>query len=360
MAPAQRDSEYENQKYSANNNRIPIDSGGDVLNYISSENGELNRVNNSLSGVLQFKSSVNNTVIQQLLWELGFRVDNIKTSHLQTLETQYDFSEVANEISNLDTSFDDFITGFKAGVNASGKTNQLQYKFFLNQGRSSRLPTLNDIYLSNGSTIDFNLGQEKLYSSEFGIEVGNNGLDYNSSMNSYVVTGGFFINNYSNKIAYQFRENAPPLPYNIDLAKISGFDINFSSSLFNNMLRLNSGYQKINVGNPVIFPNKPSSRFTAHAELGYKFLSLGYDYFKEGSQFIVYNGFVGNSLEGRENTNISLIFRHKIWKAHFSLNYVIHNVYSNIPVIADPDVNYLSPFNFLDAHRQILTLKIKL
>ena len=358
--------EYEAQDYIANNERTPdypdlaIFAGKNLVEY-----GELSRVNQSVSGVLQLKSSVNNSVTQQLLWELGFRADNINTAHSQSLDyintLTHTYPPIYTlETTNFDTTFSNLLTGFKIGVNASGKTSQIQYKLFLNQGRSSRLPTLNDLYLSNNRSVGFNLGQEKLSSTEIGLEVGNDVISNNVEVGVFVVSGGFFINNYSNKIAYQFLDGIPPIPYNIDLSKISGFDINFFASLYRDIVRINAGYQKLNIDNPVVFPNKPSSKFTVNAEFGNKIFSLGYDFFREGSQFIVYNGFVGNALESRKNTNISLIIKKRIWRADLSLQYVIHNVYSENPVIADPEINYLSPFNFFDVHRQILTLKIQL
>ena len=95
-------------------------------------------------------------------------------------------------------------------------------------------------------------------------------------------------------------------------------------------------------------------------DLDYKWFFLGYDHLIDGKKFVVYNGFVGNTYQGQETANLTLILRKKIWKVKTSLHYVIHNLYSTEPVLANPDVHSITPFDFFDIHREIITLKFSL
>ena len=346
--------EYENQSF----------TGDNLYNYdlySAREFGEIKRKLYGVSTATQWLSNIENSSIDNIQWELGFRLDYNKTFQIQQSDSLANINYLIP--ANIDTTFNDVIRSFKVGVNAQGERANLKYNFYVNQGRSKRLPTPNDIFLyhnANPFALKSTPLTESLLSTEFGFEVNQEAFPTIPYFSNIAISGNIFINNYSDKIAYQYSEDSPPVPYNVDLSRISGFEIGLGSSFWNNQLNFQIGYQKINLDNPLIYPNKPESRFTFHGDIGYKWFFLGYDHLIDGKKFVVYNGFVGNTYQGQETANLTLIFRKKIWKVDASLHYVIHNLYSTEPVFANPDIHSITPYDFFDVHREIITLKVSL
>lgn len=346
--------EFENQ----------IFTGDNLYNYDSfsvRDFGEIERQLYGISTATQWLSNVENSSLDNIRWEFGFRVDFTKTNQIQMSDNQD--APYYQMPANIDTTFKNIIRSFKVGINAQGKKENLHYNFYLNQGRSNRLPTPNDVFLYHNANFTSSrsaLLTEGLQSTEIGFEANQEHFPTISYITNIAFSGNIFINNYSDKIAYRYFEETPPVPYNIDQSRISGFEFGVKSSFLENRINMQIGYQKINLDNPLIYPNKPESRFTFHADLGYKWFFLGYDHFIDGKKFIVYNGFVGNTYQGQETANLTLILRKKIWKVNASLHYVIHNLYSTEPVLANPDIHSITPFDFFDIHRKIITLKLSL
>ncbi len=346
--------EYENQSF----------TGDNLYNYDLFSAREFGEIERQLYGVAtstQWLSNIENSAIDNIRWELGFRLDYNKTVQTQQSDSLANLNYLIP--ANIDTTFNDIIRSFKVGVNTRGGNANLKYNFYFNQGRSKRLPTPNDIFLyhnANPYALKSTPLTESLLSTEFGFEINQEMFQTIPYFSNIAISGNIFINNYSDKIAYQYSEDFPPVPYNVDLSRTSGFEIGMGSSFWNNQLNFQIGYQKINLDNPLIYPNKPESRFTFHGDIGYKWFFLGYDHLIDGKKFVVYNGFVGNTYQGQETANLTLIFRKKVWKVDASLHYVIHNLYSTEPVFADPDIHSITPYDFFDVHREIITLKISL
>ena len=346
--------EYENQNF----------TGDNLYNYdlfSVRDFGEIKRQLYGISTSTQWLSNIENSALDNIRWEFGFRVDFINTNQIQKSDNEdapyYQMS------ANIDTTFKDIIRSFKIGINVQGKDKDLQYNFYINQGRSKRLPTPNDIFLYHNTNFTSSKSApltESLESTEIGFEVNQETFPTISYFSNITISGNIFINNYSDKIAYQYSEDTPPIPYNINQSRISGFELGLKSSFWQNRINIQVGYQNIDLDNPLIYPNKPDSRFTFHVDLDYKWFFLGYDHLIDGKKFVVYNGFVGNTYQGQETANLTLILRKKIWKVKTSLHYVIHNLYSTEPVLANPDVHSITPFDFFDIHREIITLKFSL
>jgi len=346
--------EYENQSF----------TGDNLYNYelySAQEFGEIKRQLYGVSTATQWLSYIENTMIDNIQWELGFRIDYNKTLQTQKSDSLANINYLIP--ANIDTTFNDIVRSFKVGINTQGENANLKYNFYVNQGRSKRLPTPNDVFLYHNAhpfVIRSTPLTESLSSTELGFKINQETFSTIPYFSNITVSGNIFINNYSDKIAYQYSEDVPPVPYNVDLSRISGIEIGIGSSLWNDQLNLQIGYQKINLDNPLIYPNKPESRFTIHADLGYKWFYLGYDHLIDGKKFVVYNGFVGNTYQGQETANLTLIIRKKIWKVNTSLHYAIHNLYSTEPVIANPDIHNITPYDFFDVHREIITFKLSI
>jgi len=346
--------EYENQSFTGDNNYTY-----DLFS--AKEFGEINRQLYGVSTATKWLSNIENSILNNIQWELGFRVDYNNTIQTQQSDSLANVNYLIP--ANIDTTYNDIIRSFKVGIKTQGENDNLKYNFYLNQGRSRRLPTPNDIFLYHNAN-PFALKStpliESLSSTELGFEFNQDTFSTIPYFSNITISGNVFINNYSDKIAYQYSEDAPPVPYNVDLSRISGVEIGMNSSFWEDHLNFQIGYQKINLDNPLIYPNKPESRFTLHADLGYKWFYLGYDHLIDGKKFVVYNGFVGNTYQGQETANLTLIIRKKIWKVNTSLHYVIHNLYSTEPVLANPDIHNITPYDFFDVHREIITLKLSL
>jgi len=346
--------EYENQLFTGNN----------IYNhefFSAKEFGEIKRQLYGLSTATQWLSPVENSALDNIQWEFGFRIDYNKTHQSQQSDSLANINYLIP--ANIDTAINEIVRSFKVGINTQGENNNLKYNFYVNQGRSKRLPTPNDLFLyHNANPFEINSTPltESLSSTELGFEINQDTFPTIPYFSNIAVSGNIFINNYSDKIAYQYSEDSPPVPYNVDLSRISGIELGLGSSFWNDQLNFQIGYQKINLDNPLIYPNKPESRFTVHADLSYKWFYLGYDHLIDGKKFVVYNGFVGNTYQGQETANLTIILRQKIWKINTSLHYVIHNLYSTEPVIANPDIHSITPYDFFDVHREIITLKISI
>ena len=121
-------------------------------------------------------------------------------------------------------------------------------------------------------------------------------------------------------------------------------------------------YQRINLDNPLIYPNKPESRLTYLIELNLPWLVISHDYYHDGPQFIVSDGSVATKrLESRESANLNIRLRWQVWRLQMSLAYTIRNIFSDQPVLGEqlgPSSGL--PFQYYESHRKIITFKVSL
>ena len=176
------------------------------------------------------------------------------------------------------------------------------------------------------------------------------------------INASVFVNQYDNKIAYRFYEDRPPAPINTELAQISGYELALEGSFWARRIRTQLAYQRINLDDPLIFPNKPESRISYLMELQLPLLVIAFDYYKDGPQFILSNGFVdAQRVESRESANLNVMLRWGVWRLQMSIACTIRNLFSDLPVLADSpgyDANF--PFQYYESHRKILTFRISL
>ncbi|NHZ86459.1 MAG: TonB-dependent receptor plug domain-containing protein, partial [Planctomycetia bacterium] len=241
--------EYENQMFTGNN--LYKSDLSSVRAF-----GEIERQLYGLSTSTQWLSNIEDGALENIRWEFGFRADFIKTNQFQKSDNQD--TQNYQLPANVDTSFNDIIRSFKIGINAQGKKGDLGYNIYINQGRSKRLPTPNDIFLyHNANFASFKSAPltESLESTEIGFEVNQEIFPTISYLSNITISGNIFINNYSDKIAYQYSTDTPPIPYNIDQSRISGFELGLNSSFWQNRINMQVGYQNIDLDNPLIYPN---------------------------------------------------------------------------------------------------------
>ena len=335
-------------------------------NYLT--RSRLTRTNTGYTAVIRILSDDVSPAVSHIRWELSLRTDRFKTDHLYSAGG---FNQIGNQTEietevTLEKGVTDYSNTGRMGVRVEGRTEWLIYNVFMNQGRNQRPPSLNDLALwANDQDPQLPappLKNEHLSTTDIGLELFVRPREYLYADMELNFSASLFGNDYSNKIAYSYSQYEPPRPLNVPTANISGYDLSMGYSLLNRRLRGRIAYQHLNLDNPLIHPNKPESRLTYLFEINLPWLVLAYDYYRDGPQFILLNGFVGSQLvTGRESSNLNASLRYHIGRVQLSLSYTIRNLFSDEPVPAqDLATDSIAPFQYYESHRRIITFRIKL
>lgn len=335
-------------------------------NYLTKSS--LSRTNTGYTAVIRFLSDDVHPAVSHIRWEMSLRTDRFKTDHLYSAGWS---NQIGNQ-TEIDTAvtFDNRVTDYsntgRLGVRIEGRTPTVIYNVFINQGRNQRPPTLNDLALWANDQDPLMpappLKNEHVNTTDMGLELFVRPREYLYADMELNIVASVFVNDYSNKIAYSYSQYDPPGPLNVPVANISGYDVSMGYSLANRRLKGQVAYQHLNLDNPLIHPNKPESRLTYLFEINLPWLVLAYDYYRDGPQFILFNGFVGSQMvTGREASNLNVSLRYRIRRVQLSLSYTIRNLFSDEPVLAQglPE-NSNTPFQYYESHRRIITFRIKL
>ena len=89
-------------------------------------------------------------------------------------------------------------------------------------------------------------------------------------------------------------------------------------------------------------------------------MNINISHIFEGPKMIHKGRLVLFQSENQNNTNMTISLLKKIWKFDIGISYTIRNVFSSKSAI----VNYSNwsaadPFNYYDAHRKLISLKIR-
>lgn len=352
---------YEKQNFIGNNSTY--DS---VLETFNHDAARLERINLGYTAVVRIIDEDINPLASRVRLEIALRGDQFITNHQQDTWTT-DFSGVSDTIlHSVDSRLRHRSLIRRMGIRLEGNTPSGHYAFFMNHGRNQRQPTLNDLFLwANSDEEELRespLEEEFLSTTDFGLN-----LIYHPRRSPSIplelrITTSFFRNLYTNKITYRFYEDRPPSPLNTAIARISGYDLVLESNFWNRRIRVQWAYQRINLNDPLIFPNKPEFRMTYLVEFSLPWLVVGYDFYRDGPQFILYNGFViAESFERRENANLNIMLRWEVRRLQMSLAFTVRNLFSDLPARADPMQNNASfPYQYYESHRRIITFRVSL
>ncbi|UCD37313.1 MAG: TonB-dependent receptor [Fidelibacterota bacterium] len=298
--------------------------------------------------------------------EMSLRGDEIVTDHQQEDWIADSIGTARNVSLWVDSRSRQKALARRMGVRIEGSTPLVHYSFYMNQGRNQRLPTLQDLFLWKNSfdpeLRELPLEREFVSTTDLGLNLIYHPPVYTQPDYEVNITAGIFVNNYTDKIAYRYYEDYAPSPLNTGTAKISGYEISVEGSIWDRRLRGQWAYQHINLDDPLVFPNKPESRLTYIIEFDLPWLVIGYDYYRDGPQFILYNGFIAaQQLESRESANLNVRLRWQIWRFHMSLAYTVRNIFSDEPVLVDQMASTAGlPFQYYESHRKIITFKVSL
>jgi len=171
---------------------------------------------------------------------------------------------------------------------------------------------------------------------------------------------GVFIHDYTNKIAYRPVEVGPAIPFNDLTADIRGFEAAFKMQMFSGKFSVSGSGTWLGISNIRVFPNKPEFRFVSTAELNLGWLTMSYDHINEGKQFYYIAGFGEGIRKPRENSNLNISLKKKIWKINCSLSYTVRNILSKDELDLTLEESIRQGFNYFERYREIITFKISI
>jgi hypothetical protein len=287
---------------------------------------------------------------------------------------------------------------FRLGISAEGRLPRgNQFSVFFNQGSNHRTPTLNDRFLwgigldqledyysqlkrARPSHPEAQAGHDlKIINVKQIIALMKGGLNreyvtttelntqlkidqINTSFFTSLEVGiGIFRNSYLDKVAYRVIPGGLVAPFNTTTAWMNGIEVNAKTYAWDNSFKLGMNMMWLSPSDANVFPDKPSSRSNFIADYRKGWVHINLSHIKQGPQKYMRGGVLLNQDEAISNTNVTLSLNKRFWLIDFTISYAVRNLFSNTAVIVD--ANNISPdgsFNYYDAHRKLLSLKIKL
>ena len=355
--------------------------------------GELKQEDQGIASVVRYDVIDPVENISVLRWEGGFRYSQTSYTQNQISQEfkdmiQSDFVEFEND-DKLD------LNTYRLGVYAEGEYENNTFQIFFNQGFNNRLPTLNDRFLwADGkeqlgdyyrnllsiqnyigisqelsekinrtgrviSQIEDGLDKETVNSTEFNSQFSFNNTN-NDLIDRIILGGGIFRNYFFNKIAYLSLDNNLVLPYNTSNAWLNGAEVNFSIKGTNELFKLSGNLTWVKPSDEEVFPNKPSTTGSIIFDFRKNWFSLNLSHIFNGPQYYLQGGFSVEQLEEQKNTNLTIAIQKKFWYFDATLSYTVRNIFSDKVTILTAGTQTSDVFNYYDAHRQLINLKISL
>ena len=324
---------------------------------------KMSRKINALVWVSRWAIISNSPVIDHVNWEFSYRRNKVKT--VRDESTMYYTNGITNESAVLDYNTSTLLVSSKRlGVHIDGQTNKLRYSLFVNSGNNSRLPTLSDqfrfVHAEFDSSMDSVLTREHLSATEINMDMTFMDVQTDLPISEMNLVLGVFIHDYTNKIAYRPVEVGPAIPFNDLTADIRGFEAAFKMQMFSGKFSVSGSGTWLGISNIRVFPNKPEFRFVSTAELNLGWLTMSYDHINEGKQFYYIAGFGEGIRKPRENSNLNISLKKKIWKINCSLSYTVRNILSKDELDLTLEESIRQGFNYFERYREIITFKISI
>ena len=355
--------------------------------------GSLTQHDRGLAGVLRYDVHSPVANISLIRWEGGARYSRTSYSQNQINKAFYNLIDAVVLEYNLEDTI--ALSTYRLGIFAEGKYKNNTYQLFFNQGFNNRLPTLNDrfIWADGINQLDeyynrlkiryYNIGGSPeianklaktksvldLLGEELEKEIVNstefNGQiifkDINSgSIDNIEFGGGIFRNYYLNKVAYLSLDNNIVVPYNTSNAWLNGAELNASISAFNNIVSINGNITFVQPSDQEIFPNKPSTTGSVILDIRKNWFRLNMSHIFNGPQNYLHGGVSIEQLKKQKNTNLTLSASKHFWYFDATLSYSIRNIFSDDVTILTTGTQTGDVFNYYDAHRKLINLKISL
>jgi outer membrane receptor protein involved in Fe transport len=279
--------------------------------YYKEMNLELSQDTRSITSISKFNIETVVPSIDLLGFELGLRYDDVNTAYHYDDERKYYHAgeTVPYRVdTNIEDVFDDhYMVSKRMGLRLDGRIKKLAYSSYMSLGNNFRLPTLQDQYFRQATTVliyeDLPLLRESVNTVDLGI-------DFNFQMRPGMpfthIEGSlsYFDNGYVNKLSYKSSPGQPPIPYNTLAATITGLEVSGKFFLLSKRGHLSFGSIFLDLSDPVVFFGKPSYRHTAGVTLTRGKLTYSGSYWLDGPT--VYLSDDGLYEEPKSNLDLSV------------------------------------------------------
>ncbi len=355
--------------------------------------GSLNQHDRGIAGILRYdiQSPVQN--ISLIRWEGGIRYSSVNYTQNQKNSYFGNWNEVQVEQYNYKDNI--LLSTYRLGIYAEGMIGDNIYKLFFNQGFNNRLPTLNDRFIwTDGSkqlneyirrlnTVNINIGgsseiegilakaksiqnlmsdelsKEFINSTEFSGQIILNHIDHNS-INKIELGAGIFRNYFVNKIAYISLDDNSIVPYNTNTSWLNGAELNIGVSAFDDVFNIKGNITWVQPSDQEIFPNKPSTTGNILLDIRKDWFHLNMSHLFNGPQYYLHGGASIERLQKQKNTNLTISATKHFWYFDATLSYSIRNIFSDETTVISAGTQTGDIFNYYDAHRKLINLKISL
>jgi len=379
--------EDEIQKYSGN--QIVNDSYT-IHSWQSS--GSLTQHDRGIATVLRYDILYPADNIDLLRWEGGVRYSQTNYSQNQINKAFYNLVDAVVLEYDLEDTIP--MNTYRLGLLTEGKINSNSFQLFFSQGSNNRMPTLNDRFIWADGANQLEEDYKRLISLYYAIggskEIEDqlnkiNGIinimgeelekefvntteingkivftDFNKGIDKFEIGAGVFRNNYINKIAYYTLENSLIVPYNTNKAWLNGAEISGKISIYNNIININGNLTLVQPSDKEIFPNKPSTTGSLIIDINKNWFHVNISHIFNGPQYYMHGGVSYDQLKKQRNTNLTISADAHIWLLDASLSYSIRNIFSDDIAILSSGTQSGDIFNYYDAHRELINLKISL
>jgi len=379
--------EDEIQKYSGN--QIVNDSYT-IHSWQSS--GSLTQHDRGIATVLRYDILNPADNIDLLRWEGGVRYSQTNYSQNQINKAFYNLVDAVVLEYDLEDTIP--MNTYRLGLLTEGKINSNSFQLFFSQGSNNRMPTLNDRFIWADGANQLEEDYKRLISLYYAIggskEIEDqlnkiNGIinimgeelekefvntteingkivftDFNKGIDKFEIGAGVFRNNYINKIAYYTLENSLIVPYNTNKAWLNGAEISGKISIYNNIININGNLTLVQPSDKEIFPNKPSTTGSLIIDINKNWFHVNISHIFNGPQYYMHGGVSYDQLKKQRNTNLTISADAHIWLLDASLSYSIRNIFSDDIAILSSGTQSGDIFNYYDAHRELINLKISL
>lgn len=367
-----------------------VEDGYDIRSWNST--GTLKQTDNGLAAVLRYDVHDPADNINMLRWEGGVRYGSVEYEQEQLSQEFVNQTELLSNQYNLKDTVP--LSTYRLGLFVDGKTNKFDYKLHFSQGYNNRLPTLNDrfqwadaayqleedyrrlkeAYFALGGpqeieeqmntiqkilgTLENELEKEFITTTEV-----NSSLDFNitnSSIDKLEIGAAVFRNSFINKIAYYSLENDRVVPYNTNTAWLNGAEVSGEISLFKKLINIDANITWVQPSDQEIFPNKPSSTGSVVVDIRKNWFRLNVSHIFNGPQYYIRGGVSIEQLERQKNTNLTASIDFDFWLLDATLSYTVRNLFSDEVTVVTAGTQAGNVFNYYDANREIINLKISL
>jgi len=348
------------------------------------------------SGVIRYEQKSPVVNIDVFRVEFGMRKSNAFYSHDQEINIYDGTTLVKLQIYEFEKNTR--LNTSRLGMYMEGKReNGNKFEVFFNQGTNQRLPTLNDRFnwgIGVENLEDYYIEQKKnipqdprdrashdlklqelkivLASMKSGLKreyVSTTELSgkikydkaYIKPFSSFDFGISIFRNSYLDRIAYRSIPNNMMAPFNTSTSWINGLELSVKTFTWDNRIQISISKMWTSPSDELIFPETPSSRSSAVLDINYGILHFNMSNISQGPQKFVRGGALLDQNKSFSNTNLTISAKKQFWFFNTSLSYTVRNLFSDTSAIVNAD--NISPdgnFNYFDAHRQLITLKVSL